>query len=656
MRKKYSAYRFVFFATCVTLLLFLQATVLPAQENQQLDSLQQRLKLQGNDTTKVALLNEIAFELSSTGSVVALQYSRQAITLGNKLKFGSGVARAYNNMGLYYDYLGNYDSAMFYYNESVEQNREINDKNALAGNYLNIGGSYLYQGLYKPALEYTIKAYRLYSVLGNEKRMVSCLNNMGIIYRATKEYKKALVNYTEVLKIRKRKNDLRGLMVTYTNIGVVYQNLKDYHNFLAYTDTSLQLAKKVGNVNDISGTMLNIGLAYIRLKRYADAEKIINETLLLVKAANDVSNEAYAYAALGELELEQKNFSRSLVYFQQAEFMAKALKRVELLKNLYGYQYSAHKQLKHFDEALRYLELDKTLNDSLLNQETIRQTNEIDAIYKTAEKEKENQRLKTENEVQKVNAEWSNVQRNIFIVAAVVTLILLLFILRAYVAKRRTNVLLEKNKELVENSLQEKETLLKEIHHRVKNNLQIISSLLELQLNRINDEQISALLRESKNRIESMAIIHKKLYSHNNFAQVDVAEYVKDLVMSLRSSYLKPGATLDIKFDIDEFALNTETAVPLGLIMTEVMSNAFKYAVRPDHGNLINISIKKMEQNRFRVQVQDNGPGIHTNAQVSENDSLGLKLVKILSKQLEGESRFEQNNGLLFTLTGKIIG
>ena len=206
----------------------------------------------------------------------------------------------------------------------------------------------------------------------------------------------------------------------------------------------------------------------------------------------------------------------------------------------------------------------------------------------------------------------------------------------------------------LQNSLKEKEVLLKEIHHRVKNNLQIITSLLSLQSMRINDETNLAIFKDSQNRIKSMALVHEKLYQSKELSKINFGEYVINLSNYIRESYSNQQVKIDLKFEIDELFLPIDTVVPLGLIINELISNSFKYAFNHtkfnhDRVNCISIKSKSFEANTI-IEFEDNGIGIPKDLNIEESQSLGLKLVYNLCMQIGGELKIESNNGTKFTI------
>ena len=203
------------------------------------------------------------------------------------------------------------------------------------------------------------------------------------------------------------------------------------------------------------------------------------------------------------------------------------------------------------------------------------------------------------------------------------------------------------------NSIEEKEVLLKEVHHRVKNNLQIISSLLNLQSTYIDNEDAFEIFKESQNRVKTMAIIHEKLYQSQNFSQIDFSEYIKNLATGIYNSYgVNPN---DIKLEIssENMFLDINNAIPIGLIINELLTNAIKHAFPRKKSGLIKINFKEKE-NLHILSVQDDGVGLSEDIDIKKTDTLGMKLITSLISQLDGKIEVTRKDGTKFKISYKL--
>jgi len=198
-------------------------------------------------------------------------------------------------------------------------------------------------------------------------------------------------------------------------------------------------------------------------------------------------------------------------------------------------------------------------------------------------------------------------------------------------------------------TLKQKETLLKEVHHRIKNNLQIIVSILNLQSHYINDSRALEIFRQSQNRIRSIALIHEKLYKTENLTSVDLQSYLSDIIKFLFSTYLINQENIDTILDMDNIYLDSNTAISLGLIVNELVSNSLKYAFPDNKKGTIRILVRKTAPNML-LELSDNGIGLPAEIDYRNTNSLGLQLVNTLVEQLNGELQLVYNKGTKFRI------
>ena len=207
--------------------------------------------------------------------------------------------------------------------------------------------------------------------------------------------------------------------------------------------------------------------------------------------------------------------------------------------------------------------------------------------------------------------------------------------------KKITNINLELQK-----SLDEKEILLKEIHHRVKNNMEIISSLLAMQLRRATDEEVRYILKQSKSRINTMALVHEFLYLGENLAYINLQDYIKKLVEDIKELYISQNTKLDVDLHIDKLIFSTNRCIQIGMVLHELCVNALKYAFKEDRENLLCIHMNKIDD-KIHVKIRDNGEGLEDVTSLYKSDSIGMQLIhSIVEDQLDATIEFKNNNGL----------
>jgi two-component sensor histidine kinase len=197
-------------------------------------------------------------------------------------------------------------------------------------------------------------------------------------------------------------------------------------------------------------------------------------------------------------------------------------------------------------------------------------------------------------------------------------------------------------------SLHEKEVLLKEIHHRVKNNMQVISSLLNLQCDQITDTKALAAFHESQLRVKSMALLHEKLYQSANLARINFGEYLESLLDYLFSSFGSKAVHIDRQVEVKNISLSLDTAIPCGLIVNELASNALKYAFMGRAGGAVRLNMELAEDGFFHLRFQDDGVGLPHDLDWRKTHSLGLQLVNMLTRQLQGTIEYRNGVGSEF--------
>jgi PAS domain S-box-containing protein len=210
----------------------------------------------------------------------------------------------------------------------------------------------------------------------------------------------------------------------------------------------------------------------------------------------------------------------------------------------------------------------------------------------------------------------------------------------------------KKAEELLKNSLREKELLLKEVHHRVKNNLQIVTSILGLQSLKAKKEEVKKEFDAAINRIRSMSLVHEKLHQSGGIADIDFSKYITSLTKEIHSQFEKSRKKIELRFDTEPVLLSLDQAIPCGLIINELLTNAFKYAFPAElkGKRIITVSLFEKKKNIIELGVADNGAGIKKNANLTGDRSLGMKLIEALINQLGGSSILDRKKGTKFLI------
>jgi two-component sensor histidine kinase len=202
----------------------------------------------------------------------------------------------------------------------------------------------------------------------------------------------------------------------------------------------------------------------------------------------------------------------------------------------------------------------------------------------------------------------------------------------------------------LQKALEDKDVLIKEVHHRVKNNLMIISSILSLQSRYIKDKEVQNIFKECQNRTRSLAIIHEKLYRSEDLNKIMINEYIESLVSSLYHSYTINSNRIKVRVDVENLEFDADTSIPLGLIINELFTNAMKHAFPGEKTGQIDVELHS-DDDGFKLEVSDNGVGFHEGLDYKNVDSLGLRLVNSLTEQIDGKLELKKSEGTKFIVT-----
>ncbi|WEK37844.1 MAG: sensor histidine kinase [Candidatus Pseudobacter hemicellulosilyticus] len=291
--------------------------------------------------------------------------------------------------------------------------------------------------------------------------------------------------------------------------------------------------------------------------------------------------------------------------------------------------------IAHYKEYIKLI-------DSNFKATKIRQAEELQVVYETQEKEKQitvlNQQAKQTRTVTNVTLAG---------IAAVIIIAILLY--RQNRLKQRSNTIITQKNGQLQDLLADKEWLLKEVHHRVKNNLQIIMSLLNSQSRYIDNEEALMAINDSQRRVQAISLIHQKLYQSDNTYSIDMRQYIDELISYAQDGF-DTGSRAVIEQDIEPVRLDVSKAIPLGLIINEGIVNAMKYAFPGQHKGIVRISLKHTATEQLLLSITDNGIGLPPDAEITGNSSLGFNLMRGLARQLDGTFTIESNQGLHITI------
>jgi two-component sensor histidine kinase len=301
--------------------------------------------------------------------------------------------------------------------------------------------------------------------------------------------------------------------------------------------------------------------------------------------------------------------------------------------------------------AFNHLLQNKKINDSIFNATKARQLQQLEIEYETAKKQ-DSIKLKNldislltqKNNLQQANLKQASLIKNVTIAGIVLAIIIIALLYRQYRHKQKSNTVITQKNEQLQHFLTEKEWLLKEIHHRVKNNLQIVMSLLNSQSAYIDNEPALTAIHDSQHRVHAMSLIHQKLYGTDNVSTIDMQSYIRELASYLRDSF-DTGQRIRFEFDIAPLELDVSQSVPLGLILNEAITNSIKYAFPDKRDGVIAISLSNTALHHYLLRISDNGVGMPSPTGSKKKGSLGMSLMAGLAQDLEGDLAVDNSNG-----------
>jgi two-component sensor histidine kinase len=412
------------------------------------------------------------------------------------------------------------------------------------------------------------------------------------------------------------------------------------------------------NTQEKAYVVMTLGDCYAGLKQYERAEKYFLEMIrydLELNTKDDYS--AMLNFDIADFYMDRKRYPSAEPYLKKIlTFPANAVP-VPMLKEIHHLLFKIDSAKGDFVSAIQHYQMHKLFNDSIFNETKSRQIEELQIQYETEKKERDLKILQSEKSVQQIQLQQANLTKNITFGTGSLLLVILGLLYNRYRLKQRVNKQLEdqqaeinQTNRSLQHLLEVRERLLREIHHRVKNNLQIVMSLLNSQSAYLENGKALTAIRDSQQRIHSISLIHQKLYQSENISLIDMSVYIRELTDYLQGSF---DTGKNIRFDLqtEPIELDVTQAVPLGLILNEAISNAVKYAFPNGKTGTVTISMRQTGEDQLALSVADDGAGLPEGFDINKSNSLGMSLMRGLSKQLNGSFELKNENGLTVVVT-----
>lgn len=613
------------------------------QSSLEIDSLNKALREEVSAQEKMMILAQLAEEWAALDFDSAIFRANQLKNLAESNEEPKFRILAFRMIGLAYDYSYEADSARLYYQLALEESYESNDTFNIAATYFNIGTLELFNGNYLKVLPWYEQAIDFFEKLPDSKyNLIKIYNNLGIVYRRINRHDEAILIYKRAMDLLDRQQDEKQLISIYINLGNALTSEEQYDSAAIYYGNVLDYANRAQD--KLNYCYANNGLGMVAEANDEPERALYYFRKSLAENVEDIYVAFTTFRFMGSVFSELGQYDSANYYFERALPIYSEDKYPHQVKELYLQIALHNERLGNKDLALGYYKKYYSIKDELISQEVIDRTAEWEERFKAQEREKEIINLKLRNEEASLRAQQQTNQRNIFISISVFLGLVGGFSYYMYHLKKKVSSRLEEKNEIIKNALDDKELLMKEIHHRVKNNLQVISSLLNLQSNFIADEKANAAVLESKNRVHSMALVHQRLYQHDNITEIDLEEYLDQLIGNLEQSYSGSERQVTINLEADRILMDVDKVILLGLIVNELVTNAIKYAFESKAKNgMIDVAIR-YEAPLITLSVADNGKGMERPPEVKK-ESLGTLLIRDLSKKLGAELRYDFSRG-----------
>lgn len=622
--------------------LFLSLTVYA--QNERFDQLRNQLdSAQTSEGRASAYINLIRGFISFNPDS-SFYYGERALDEFADLPEYSLFNAVYAGFGSYYYRIGKTDSSLYYFEKAVAAAEKTNKPLEIATAKSNVAILYAQNGQNEKALNSYLGALDLHQKAGtNPKTILVIQNNIGVFYSMLGNNEKAIEYFKLNLQLA-TKNEFEDRAITANqNLGELYR-FSQPDSAIYHLNEAQRIASKIGKELGVMNATEVLGLVYLDLGQTELGIEYLSQAKDFYEQSNDGRFLGALYKDLGKAYFKMGDFANALTNQTKAVDLFRSIDDKSALNDALYNQALTYNKMNRNVSAFDALLESRNLSDSLFKEESSVALAEMQTKYETEQKDRV------------IDLQQSQLARQRLIqYGALGGVVLLAFIVgllyRNNKIKAEANGEIETKNTALSKALDDREALLKEIHHRVKNNLQVITSLLFLQSYETNDPGVKALLQECQSRVRSMALIHQKLYENQDLKEIPFGDYLKDLIGEIQRSFGGSAKDVLLKIEAEGIFFDVHTALPLGLIVNELTTNAFKYAFESNiEGEQLNIAIEK-EGSNYTMIVSDNGKGIPDEVLTNTNSrSLGLKLTRILSEQLEGEFDFDNSQGTTFAL------
>jgi two-component sensor histidine kinase len=484
------------------------------------------------------------------------------------------------------------------------------------------------------------KAYEGFKKIDNPKMQVDALTRLQQVYFSEKEFQLAEKYALQALDIFQQNPSLPLALLgdCYNELANIYGEKGNQPKSLKYINLARTTYQKSGDENSVQTANFNSAITLRKLGRFTESIARFKEVEAFARRTKDDYMLLFVSMNLPKTLMALGNYDEALRLNSQALAMVQSntsLHEFSFLKNIHSNFHELYAAQNEYKSAYEHYKLAAQYGDSLTDLEKKREIARLETQFSTRQKEEKIEELGDDNRAK---------QQQLLILFTSLGGMAVLLIGLMWQYQR-----LQRSKATISAQSDQLKVLMKELHHRVKNNLAIVSSLLKLQSNRIEDESAAKAVREGQQRVEAMSLIHQRLYqTDDRLTSINMREYVLDLTENLMLAYGYALDNFDLRLNIEQEELDVDLAIPVGLILNELLTNSFKYAY--EHVQTPMLSISLTGKQGVTLEIKDNGPGINELQWKQKGGSFGKRLIKNLSEQTGGEYHIGTDNGTCYKL------
>ena len=530
------------------------------------------------------------------------------------------------------------DTALYIANDALSNAQKIGDKLLIAEAYEELGVINRRLGNTIDAFSSSFKALENYELINRSDRIADITEQIGSHYLYDRNYKKAKTYLNKALENYYEISDTLDITMTLINLGEAYRISNNLDSAEVCFIKSLEFEDYLKDELIYAYALGNLGLVHSAQGNFENAKKELEESTEILERLGDPYAASYYKSEIGKIFVNEGKHEAGEQLLMESLATAEDIGLKEQIKDINKILSEHYENIGTYDEALLFRKQYEIYADSLQNLDNVRQIESLRADQAINQKQKEVEYL------DRINASTKKLNLVLGIgLFGLTTLSILLY--SSFQRLTQSHKKLEVQKQVIEKREEEKALLLRELNHRVKNNLQMIASLLNLQSSQIEDKEASKALESGKMRVEALSLIHQKLYSKDHHTTIKVKEYLEELIHNLVFTF-KPEVTINT--NIEDIAMDIDKAIPLGLIINELCTNALKYAFTKSDSPDLDVHLMQQGEN-YNLTISDNGTGI--NQSKTNKHSFGLRLVNSLVDQLDATISQINQNGCTWNIT-----